>query len=36
MDRNMEMAITEIILGRGSFINNEEQFSNKAGISELH
>lgn len=33
---NMEMAITEIISGRESCINNEEQFSNKAEISELH
>lgn len=36
MAGNMEMAITGIILGRGSCVNNEEQFSNKAEISEVH
>jgi len=36
MAGNMEMEVTGIILGRGSCVNNEEQFSNKAKISELH
>lgn len=36
MAEDREVAITGIISGRGSCVNIEEQFSNKAEISEVH